>query len=204
MKELEVKVGNSTVVVPAIVLEGLHFDVLIGMSWLKAAEAIIDVVNGSIRIQGEQIPYKAWPEPASFLTEDGVKLYFKELAVISKGEPKMIEVYHQQLDQGEVMYLQFNERAKVTGNFLAETNQEGLVGAIEVEGREDANNVIQKGQCLGWLFPLLNVKINKVFNSYFVFCLLDFSVGLNHLNKSAFNEFLKLLLEWSFIFSKKK
>ena len=61
------------------------------------------------------------------------------------------------------MYFQFNERAKVTGNFLAETNQEGLVGAIEVEGREDANNVIQKGKCLGRLFPLLNVKINRVF-----------------------------------------
>ena len=45
MKELEVKLGNSKVVVPAIVLEGLHFDVLLGMSWLKAAEAIIDVVN---------------------------------------------------------------------------------------------------------------------------------------------------------------
>ena len=66
MKELEVKVGNSKVVVPAIVLEGLHFDVLLRMSWLKAAEAIIDVVNKNIRIQGEQIPYKAWPEPASF------------------------------------------------------------------------------------------------------------------------------------------
>ena len=105
MKELEVKVGKSMVVVPVIVLEGLHFDVLLGMSWLKAAEAIINVVNGNTRIQGEQIPYKAWPEPASFLTEDGVKLYCKELAFISKGEPKMMEVYHQQLDQGKVMYL---------------------------------------------------------------------------------------------------
>ena len=94
MKKLEVKVGNSKVVVPAIVLEGLHFDVLLIMSWLRAAEANIDVVNESIRIQGEQIPYKAWPEPASFLAEDGVKLYCKELAVIAKGEPKMVEVYH--------------------------------------------------------------------------------------------------------------
>ena len=50
MKELKVKVGNSKVVAPAIVLESLHFDVLLGMSWLKAAKAIIDVVNGNIRI----------------------------------------------------------------------------------------------------------------------------------------------------------
>ena len=86
----------------------------------------------------------------------------------------MVEVYHQQLDKGEVMYLQFNERAKVTGNFLAETNQEGLVGAIKVEGREDTNNVIQQGQCLGWLFPLLNVKINKVLTPILFFVHLIF------------------------------
>ena len=129
-------------VVPAIILEGLHFDALLEMSWLKAAKAIIDVVNGNTRIQGEQIPFKAWPEPAYFLAEDGVKLYCKELAVITKGEPKMVEVYHHQLDKGEVMYLQFNERAKVTRIFLAETYQEGLVGAIEVKGKEDTNNVI--------------------------------------------------------------
>ena len=73
-----------------------------------------------------------------------------------------------------------------------------------MEGREGANNVIQKGQCLGWPFPFLNVKINKVFNSYFVFCLLDFSVGLNHLKESAFKEFFKLLSEWLFIFLKNK
>ena len=54
MKELEAKVGSSKVVVPAIVLEGLYFHVLLGMSWLKADKAIIDMVNRNIRIQGEQ------------------------------------------------------------------------------------------------------------------------------------------------------
>ena len=39
------------------------------MSWLKATGPIIDVVNGSIRIQGENVPYKAWPELASFVSE---------------------------------------------------------------------------------------------------------------------------------------
>ena len=41
MKELKVKVGNSKVVVPAIALKGLHFDVLLRMSWLKAAEQLL-------------------------------------------------------------------------------------------------------------------------------------------------------------------
>ena len=70
-----------------------------------------------------------------------------------------------------------------------DTNQESLMGAIKVEGSKDTNNVIQKGQCLGWLFPLLNVKSNKVFNSYFVFCSLDFTIGLNHLKESALRGF---------------
>ena len=78
-----------------------------------------------------------------------MKLYCKELADIAKEKPKMVEVYHQQLGKGEVIYLQFNERAKVLGNILAETNEEGLVKAIQVEGRKDTNNVIQQGQCLG-------------------------------------------------------
>ena len=47
-------------------LEGLHFDVLLKMNWLKAFGAVIDVVNRTIRIAEEKIPYKAWPEPASF------------------------------------------------------------------------------------------------------------------------------------------
>ena len=68
------KVGDSKVVVPANVSEGSHFIVLLRKGWLKATKEINDVVNGSIRIQGEQIPYKAWPEPASFMSEDGVKL----------------------------------------------------------------------------------------------------------------------------------
>ena len=50
LKKLEVEVGISKVMVPSIVLEGLHLYVLLGMSWLKATGAIIDVVNGSIKI----------------------------------------------------------------------------------------------------------------------------------------------------------
>ena len=35
IKEVEIKVGKSKAVVPAIVLEGLHFDVFLGMNWLE-------------------------------------------------------------------------------------------------------------------------------------------------------------------------
>ena len=38
---VEVTVGSHTVTVPAIVLEGLHFSMLLGVSWLKEAKARI-------------------------------------------------------------------------------------------------------------------------------------------------------------------
>ena len=88
IKEVEIKVGKSKATVPAIILEGLHFNVLLGMNWLKAAGAIIDVVNGTIRIAEEKVPYKAWPEPASSTVGEARKIYCKELSVIPKGEPK--------------------------------------------------------------------------------------------------------------------
>ena len=67
------------------------------------------------------------------------------------------------------MYLHYNVRAKIFGSFLAETNKEGFVESIEVEGRDDASSVIQQGQCMGRLFLLMNVKIN---NFAFLFCIL--------------------------------
>ena len=61
---------------------------------VKNGGAIIDVVNGTINIAEEKVPYKAYPEPALFTVEDGTKVYSKELAVIAKEESKPIEVYH--------------------------------------------------------------------------------------------------------------
>ena len=50
VKEIEIEIGKSKATVPAIILEGLHFIVLLGMNWLRAAGAIIDVDNGTIKI----------------------------------------------------------------------------------------------------------------------------------------------------------
>lgn len=49
---IEVTVGRNTVMVPAIVLEGLHFDLLLGVSWLKEAKAKILVGEGVIEVNG--------------------------------------------------------------------------------------------------------------------------------------------------------
>ena len=73
-----------------------------------------------------------------------------------------------------------------------------------MEGRNNEACVLQKGQCVGWLFPLMDVKINKVLNSYFVFQTLDLSLGISHLKGTVFKEMLDLLIKWSPIFSRNK
>ena len=64
-----------------------------------------------------------------------------ELARVLKGNQKNIEVYHCHVDKGEVMYLQYNEKAKIKGKFFAETNSEGFVRKIEVKGRDNDSSV---------------------------------------------------------------
>ena len=53
---VEVTVGDKTVRVPAIVLEGLHFDVLLRVSWLHEAKASIQVSQGSLVVDTVKIP----------------------------------------------------------------------------------------------------------------------------------------------------
>ena len=130
IKEIEIEVGKSKATVPTIILEGLHFDVILGINWLKAAGAIIAVINGTIKIAEEKVPYKARPEPALFSVEDGTKVYSKELAVIAKGESKTIAVYHGMTGKNKDLFLQYTEKGNVQGDFLAETNEEGFIENI--------------------------------------------------------------------------
>ena len=95
--------------------------------------------------------------------------------VIAKLESNPFEVYHGMTRKNEVMFLQYTEKGNIQGGFLAETNNEGFIERIEVEGRNKEACIFQRGQCVGWLFPLLDVKINKFVHSYFFFQTLDFA-----------------------------
>ena len=128
-----------------------------------------DVVNGSVRIAEEKVPYKACPEPALFSVIEGTKAYSKQLTVIAKGESNPIEVYHIKTKKNEDMFLKYTEKGNIQGDFLAETNNEDFIKRIEVEGRDKVACNLQRGQCVGWLFPLLDFKKNRVVHSYFVF-----------------------------------
>ena len=102
------------------------------------------------------------------------------------------------------MFLQYTEKGNIHGDFVAETNEEGFIEKIEVEGRNKEACILQREQCVGWLFPLLDVKIDKVLHSYFVFQTLDLSLGISHLKRNVFKEMMDLLIKWLPIFSQNK
>ena len=106
MFSVKVTVGDKTVCVPAIVLEGLHFDVLLGVSWLHKAKASIQVSEGSLVVDMVKIPYKFWPEPAAFVVEEGVRVYCDKLTVIRTGRSVGVPVRHLGVTGAEVSLCQ--------------------------------------------------------------------------------------------------
>ena len=53
--------------IPALVLEGLHFNVLLGMSWIRETNAIVKATEGVVSVDDNNIKYKLYNEPALFL-----------------------------------------------------------------------------------------------------------------------------------------
>ena len=73
---VDITVGEKTVKVPAIVLEGLYFDVLLGVSWMQEAKASVLITEGVLEVDGKRLPYKSWPELAAFVVDEGIQIYF--------------------------------------------------------------------------------------------------------------------------------
>ena len=56
---VDVTVGEKVVKVPAIVLEGLHFDVLLGVSWMQEAKASVFIAEGVLDVDEKRLLYKS-------------------------------------------------------------------------------------------------------------------------------------------------
>ena len=93
--------------VPAIILEVLHFNVLLGVSWLHKAKASIQISEGSLVVDTVKIPYKSWPEPAAFVVEEGVRVYCDKLTVIRPGRSVGVPVCHYGVTGGEVYCVKY-------------------------------------------------------------------------------------------------
>ena len=122
---VKVTVGEKTVCVLAIVLEGLHSDVLLGVSWLHKAKASIQVSEGSLVVDTVKIPFKSWPEPAVFVVEEGVRIYCNKLTVIRPGRSVVVPVCHSGVTGGEVYFFKYKDKLRVSGEFLKIVSEDG-------------------------------------------------------------------------------
>ena len=108
---MEIAVEKTKRCIPAIVLEGLHFDVLLGMSWIKEANAIVKATEGVVSVDGETIKYKPYPEPALFIVEEGLRVYSCELMVLSPGKNVGVPVCHNVVTRNEVYFVKYKEKS---------------------------------------------------------------------------------------------
>ena len=104
MLDVMVTVREKTVCVPAILLEGLHFDVLLGVSWLHKAKASVQVAEDSLVVDTVKIPYRLWPEPAVFVVKEGICVYCNKLTVIRPGRSVSVLVRHLGVTGNEVYF----------------------------------------------------------------------------------------------------
>ena len=56
-------------------LEGLHFNVLLGMSWIKETKEIVKATEGVVSMDGKVTKYKPYPEPSLFIVKEGVRVH---------------------------------------------------------------------------------------------------------------------------------
>ena len=83
---IKIVVGNNIVRIPAKVLEGLHFDVLLGVSQIKEASAVVNATEGVMNVDGKKIKLKPYPEKALFVAEEGGRVYRLELNMLHTGK----------------------------------------------------------------------------------------------------------------------
>ena len=132
---IKVTIGDRTVRVPAIVLEGLHFDVLLGVIWLHKAKASIQVSEVLLVFDTVKLPYKLWPEPAAFVVEEGVRVYCNKLTVIRPGRSVGVSARHLGVTGGEDYYVRYKDELRVSGEFLKVVSEDGQLRMCVVLGQ---------------------------------------------------------------------
>ena len=195
---------NSTEL-PAIVLEGLHFDVLLGMSWLEAVKAKLDIEKGSIEIGGRITLLKSYPNSTALSAktkEESKKVYSVKGYELWPGETQTLEVKHNCLADGIQCYFHSRMDCKVKFPVIVTANADGFISKIIVECQGEGPVAIQKGQHLGELMTVTEANLNKDNSSYFCASSININKAIEHLEGEDYQKWYNLLGKWSVVISK--
>ena len=72
---IKIDVGKSLVVFPVLVLDGLHYNILLGVNWLVYTKADLDLKTMTLKTEGEDIKISAHPNPMAGFTAGKLKVY---------------------------------------------------------------------------------------------------------------------------------
>ena len=89
--------GKSSVVLPALVLDGLHYNILLGVNWLVYTKADLDLKIMNLKTEGEDIKIGAYPNPMAGFTAGKLKVYAVKLYWLEPGARMMLEIKHNSL-----------------------------------------------------------------------------------------------------------
>ena len=80
---------------------------------------------------------------------------------------------HNVVTGNELYFLKYKEDLNIKEEIMKLVSDDGQIHHCEMKGKGKTERVIQKGQCLGSIYPLLMlailIKIKKIY-SYFVIC----------------------------------
>lgn len=65
-----------------MVLEKLNTDVLLGISWIKEANAILNAIEKVESADGKNLKFKPYPEPVLLIVKEWVRVYSHKLIVL--------------------------------------------------------------------------------------------------------------------------
>ena len=99
---IKIDVGKSSVVLPALVLDGLHYNVLLGVNWLVYTKADLDLKTMTLKTEDEDIKISAYPNPMAGFTAGKLKVYALKFYWLEPGARMMLGTEHETFSLGEM------------------------------------------------------------------------------------------------------
>lgn len=203
--QLKIEVANISCDLPVIVLEGLHFDLLLGVNWLTEVNAVIDVKNSKLIVKDKTVNCDYWPEPSSFKMA-AISLFSAKVAVeippLSKVE---IPIKHDVLDKKGIFFVSYCYDKNLVGDFFVQANEDSLVPNINLKNISKNCFSVQVGQNLGSFSRTEDFSLNKLnISSYIVIKSLNLVDFLLHLSPEWLSKWHDLLTKWYNVLSKNK
>ena len=95
---------------------------------MHEAKASVLITEGVLGVDGKQLPYKSWPEPAAFVVEEGIWIYCSELSIMRPGRTMGVPVRHLAVTGGGIYQVKYKEGLGVSGEVLQVVGANGQLG----------------------------------------------------------------------------